>query len=113
MNLVKVSVGLGVNSAGCKALLKEIGGKHEALLPFYFFVVVKGSFCDLACLKYFPTPSQPLLSLLANPARLNRGGNVAELGVFPRFSEKRVNICSASQGEAGTDEPLPTWSVLC
>lgn len=55
MNLRKVSLGLGVNSAGCGALLKEIGGKHETLLPFHFSVTVKGRFCDLACLKYIPT----------------------------------------------------------
>lgn len=60
VNLGKVTVGLGVDSAGCKAVLKEIGGKHETLLPFHFFIIVKGKFCELACLKYFPIPSQPL-----------------------------------------------------
>jgi len=31
-----VYVALGITEAGCKSLLKEIGGKHEALLLFNF-----------------------------------------------------------------------------
>ncbi|XP_005050647.1 PREDICTED: complement component C8 beta chain [Ficedula albicollis] len=73
VNLVKVSVGLGVNTAGCKALLKEIGDStaRKGLVEDFVALVRGGASEDIARLAHRDLPTAQLLQRWGEAVQYN------------------------------------------
>ncbi|NXD38891.1 CO8B protein, partial [Copsychus sechellarum] len=73
VNLVKVSVGLGVDTAGCKALLKEIGDStaRKELVEDFVALVRGGASEDIAALAHKDLPTAQLLQRWGDAVHYN------------------------------------------